>query len=365
MISRATRIAGLVAGAVALLAGGAGCVHHQGPVPALPLPKELNKVNHPSYTIEPPDILSIDILQTIPLPPHRIKPLDVIGVLVPGAFPTDPIWIEVPGSNPNDPVRKDVKPFLVDAAGTITLGPKYGPPISVTGLTLPDARAAIEKQLGPPLLKDPKAEVVLLETRAAQQIRGQHLVRSDGTVNLGEYGNVNITGLTLPAAKAAIEAHLGQYLKDPQVTVDVLAYNSKVYYVVLDGGGTGQQVVRLPVTGNETVIDAISQVSGLSAVSDSDRIWVSRPGPDGCSSVLPVDWCAVTEKGETSTNYQLLPGDRVFVKAYPLVRIDNTMARVFSPIERLFGITLLGNTTIRNLQGQQGSGFGGTGGFGF
>ena len=38
--------------------------------------------------------------------------------------------------------------------------------------------------------------------------------------------------------------------------MDVQGFNSKLYYVILDGGGAGQQVVRLPVTGNETVLDA-------------------------------------------------------------------------------------------------------------
>ena len=29
---------------------------------------------------------------------------------------------------------------------------------------------------------------------------------------------------------------------------------------------------------------------------------------------LSVDWQAITQRGETATNYQILPGDRVYVK---------------------------------------------------
>lgn len=326
---------------VFLLAGGVGCVHHRGPIAAVEAPKELNKVNHPPYVIEPPDILDINTLQTVPLPPYRIRTLDVIGVRVPGAFPTDPIE----------------GPYPVDPEGKIDLGPKYGGSIVVSGLTLPEAKAAIEKHLAPPVLKDPKTEVVLIETRAAQQIRGQHLVRSDGVVVLGEYGSVYVSGMTLPEAKLRVEEHLSKFLKDPKVTVDVMAYNSKVYYVLLDLGGAGQQVYRLPITGNETVLDGISQVNGLTIVSDAKRIWISRPGPDGCSSVLPVDWNAVTERGDSSTNYQLLPGDRIFVKAYPLVRVETAMARAIAPLERLFGITLLTNSVVGGIQGTSGGGF--------
>lgn len=322
-----------------LASGGTGCVH-RGPIQPLSVPKELNKVNHPPYMVEPPDILEIDILQTIPLPPYKIRALDVIGIRVAGALSTDPI----------------AGPFNVDPEGMIDLGTRYGT-VSVVGLSLPEARAAIEDKLKS-IIKDNKAEVVLMETRAAQQIRGRHLVRSDGAVSLGEYGSVYISGMTLPQAKGQIEEHLGKYLKDPQVTLDVAAFNSKVYYVILDLGGAGQQVYRLPITGNETVLDGISQVNGLTIVSDTNRIWVSRPGPDGCTSVLPVDWNAVTEKGDPGTNYQLLPGDRVFVKAYPLTRVDTTMARVIGPIERLFGVTLLGNSTVRGFRSGGANGLG-------
>ena len=81
-----------------------------------------------------------------------------------------------------------------------------------------------------------------------------------------------MTGLTLDEIRKPLEAHLSQFLLEPEISVDVQSYNSKIYYVVLDGGGAGQTVIRLPITGNETVIDALSQVNGLSAVSSQDRI---------------------------------------------------------------------------------------------
>ena len=86
--------------------------------------------------------------------------------------------------------------------------------------------------------------------------------------------------MTLNQAKNAIESHLTAYLQKPEVVIDVLAYNSKVYYVVYDLGGAGQRIYRLPSTGNETVLDAVSQLTGLSPVSDQDRIWIARSSKD-------------------------------------------------------------------------------------
>ncbi len=295
---------------------------------------ECAKTLLPEYVIEPPDILLIDALYMVPLPPYKVKPLDALVVRVPKALADEPI----------------AGIFTVDPDGTINLGLSYGSP-KVAGMTLVEAKAAIEKHLANGGLKDPRTEVAVAESRALQQIRGQHLVRPDGTVSLGIYGSVQVTGLTLQEAKAAIEAHLAAFLQSPEISVDVAAYNSKVFYVIYDGGGAGQQVYRLPVTGNETVLDAVSQLNGLSPVSDSNRIWVARPSccnqPD---QILPVDWNAVTACGRAETNYQLKPGDRIFVKADKYVTADTRLARMLAPVERLFGITLLEASTIRAVQ---------------
>jgi polysaccharide export outer membrane protein len=215
---------------------------------------------------------------------------------------------------------------------------------------------------------DDAAQLPWLEDRGVQLVRGQHLVRPDGTVNLGTYGSVIVAGLTVREAKARIEEQLSKSLLSPEVVVSVIGYNSKVYYVILDFGGAGQQITRLPVTGNDTVLGAISQVNGLSTVSDPGNVWVARSsGPGEPDKILPVDWNALTCRGRAETNYQLAPDDRLFVKAYPMTRVDVTLARVFSPIERVFGITLLGTSTYRSIKfaNTQNSGSIGGGGSGF
>src|SRR3712207_4523827 len=133
-------------------------------------------------------------------------------------------------------------------------------------MTLEEAREAIEKQLQQ-VVKEPQVQVALGESRGMQQIRGEHLVRPDGTVSLGIYGSVYVAGMTLDQVRTAVEARLSEVLLNPEVSVDVFAYNSKVYYIITDGGGFGEQVYRFPISGNETVLDAMSQIYGLPAVS--------------------------------------------------------------------------------------------------
>jgi polysaccharide biosynthesis/export protein len=329
-----------------LCAGSLGCCSCQ-PCghPPPDTPKELSKFTLPAYVVEPPDILLIDALRVVPLPPYKIEPLDAL-------------LIQATNTLPNEPINGIIS---VEPEGTVNLGLSYGS-VRVAGMTLEEARAAIEKQVAV-VLKDSKVLVALAQSRAQQQIRGEHLVRPDGTVGLGVYGSVFVAGSTLEEAKGHIEAYLSQFLQEPQVSVDVYAYNSKVYYVIIDGGGYGEQVIRLPVTGNETVLDAIGLINGLPAVASTHHIWLARPShrEDGCDKVYQVDWPGITKCGQVATNYQIFPGDRVYVKADALITTDNWLAKGISPIERLFGITLLGNATVRSFRVNNGSN-GGNGG---
>ena len=107
-------------------------------------------------------------------------------------------------------------------------------------------------------------------------VSGQYLIGPDGTINLRQFGCVRVSGMTVAEARTAVAKQLKQHLDSPEVAVEVVAYNSKVYYIITQGAGLGDNVRRLPVTGKETVLNAISQINGLSQVS-SKNITIVRP----------------------------------------------------------------------------------------
>ena len=304
--------------------------------------KELAKVSLPPYVIEPPDILLIDALRIVPKPPFRIQSFDSLQVIVEGTLLEQPI--------------NGI--YVVEPGGLLDLGPSYGK-VAVGGKSLDEAQDAVFRHLKR-VLREPQVSLTLAQAAGQQQVTGEHLVGPDGTVNLGTYGSVYVTGLTLAEAKEVIEAQLDKFLDAPLVSVDVFSYNSKVYYVITEGAGQGDNVAKFPVTGNETVLDAIAQVNGLSKLS-SKEIWIARPAPSGigCDQVLPVDIDAIMRGGATATNYQLLAGDRLFIAQDPWIAFNNIIEKVTAPFEQIMGSTLLGAQTVYTFQ--RGANFGGGG----
>jgi len=307
----------------------------EAPVPAtVEPPRELSMVSLPTYRLEPPDVLYIEMLKMVPLPPYRIQQYDVLQIQAAGTLIDQPIF----------------NLFLVEAEGTVNLGPAYGT-VRVAGMSVDEATRTITRHLEGIGLAAPEVSVQLAQASGTQPVTGQYLIGPDGTVNLKKYGSVHVAGKTIPEAQQALKEHLAQFFDSPELSLDVLAYNSKVYYVITEGAGLGDSIVRMPITGNETVLDAISNVGGLSQVS-SKKIWVARPAPGGvgCDQILPVDYQAITRGGLAATNYQLMPGDRLFISDDSTAALNNWVAKVLNPIERLAGATSLGASTARNLQ---------------
>lgn len=328
MHHRVSRI--VFAGLIAAALGSGGCLTHKGnlsghhttPPITLPppgsVPTELNPVTLPEYVIEPPDVIRIEARLKVAKPDPELKRID-----------------EELAKAKTDEERLRLR---AERAERLKLPPEY------TG-----------------------------ETRALDfnPVENDFQVKPDGFVYLGAYGSVQVSGMTANQARLAIRSvlarqislELGGVIEDRLlVLVDVVQLNSKYYLVIQDGGGAGETVTRVPITGKEFVTDAISNVGGLREEASKRNIWVARRTPKlNEEQILPVDWVGMTQWGVTNTNYQLFPGDRVYVKAQRLVTVDRTLARLLSPVERVLGVTLLGSQTVNNVQGR-GFGFGGNSG---
>jgi polysaccharide export outer membrane protein len=235
--------------------------------------------------------------------------------------------------------------------------------------------------------------VEVLEALPGRPISGERLVRPDGKISLGFYGDVYVAGLTVQEVKEKIVLHLRKYLTDEtlglveldpetgggkmdekgkvvtiepkdsdRIFVDVTAYNSKNYYVLGDVAAPG----RLPITGNETVLDAIQFAGGLIPTAAPQNIRLVRPAPPGacCEQVLPVNLAAIMSAGDSTTNYQLMPNDRLVVYRDPIVRATIFVDRLAAPFQTVLNSILQYSFTARSVEFLRLGARGGIGGAG-
>jgi protein involved in polysaccharide export with SLBB domain len=148
----------------------------------------------PAYRIEPPDVLSIEMLIMVPPAPYRAQIYDVLQIRAIGTLLDQPI----------DGY------FLVENGGEVTLGPAYGK-VRVAGMTMQEAGTAIVKKLKE-LVTKPDVSVQLARTGGIPPVTGDYLVAPDGTVNLRTYGSVQVMGKTIEETTAAVKKQLAKHV---------------------------------------------------------------------------------------------------------------------------------------------------------
>jgi hypothetical protein len=55
-------------------------------------------------------------------------------------------------------------------------------------------------------------------------------------------------------------------------------------------------------------------------------------------------------RGQVKTNFQLLPGDRVFVMSQQLTKIDTIYARMLAPVQRTLGMAIYGASAYNTVR---------------
>src|SRR5690606_27147775 len=132
-------------------------------------------------------------------------------------------------------------------------------------------------------------------------------------IDLGAYGRIVVAGMTVEQIEVAVTAAVqalppNEQIKPINVRLNVV--ESAVYYVLGEVNAPG----AYPLIGRETVLDGICIAGGLSDRASECKVILSRPTPpSSCRIVLPVCYDRIVQLGDTTTNYQLRPGDRIYV----------------------------------------------------
>jgi protein involved in polysaccharide export with SLBB domain len=171
----------------------------------------------------------------------------------------------------------------------------------------------LEKTVLPPYLVQP-GDTLLVEPVAldsALRFPADQTVLPDGTIDLGRFGKLIAAGKTVEQIEVEAAAAVKAVEKGAEeINVRLINPQSAVYYVLGEVSSPGS----FPVLGRETVLDGILAAGGLTDKASQCNIILSRPSlPGGCRTVMPICYRHIVQLGDTSTNFQLMPGDRVYV----------------------------------------------------
>jgi polysaccharide export outer membrane protein len=159
-------------------------------------------------------------------------------------------------------------------------------------------------------------DVIGIEVFKVPDLTRSVQVAETGTVNLPLLGEVRASGKSAQQLERDLTARFGgRYLKDPQVTVKVVEYNSQ--RVTIEGGGSKKPGVY-PLREKNTLLDMMAQSGGIDPDVGSSDVVVFRRDENGMRTAGVFDVDAI--RAGTAQDPVMQPGD--------LILVDTSTAKV-------------------------------------
>lgn len=194
----------------------------------------------------------------------------------------------------------------------------------------------------------PPDEIEIHCTKIPEIHMQKQIIRPDGKISFESLGQIDVAGKTIGEATEAIKQKaMGLYNLTSAEPIDIqlLAYQSKVYYVL------GQVAFPGPkqYTGRDSVIYAIS-FARPNALAWLDQVQVIKPSKDadGKAKIFKADYKKMREIGDMQTNVLVEEGDIIYVPPTVIGAVALVLEEFLTPIGRAF-------STVNIIQGPPGN----------
>jgi protein involved in polysaccharide export with SLBB domain len=174
-------------------------------------------------------------------------------------------------------------------------------------------------------------DVVEVRVQPRPEFNARYQIGADGRINLGEYGQPRIDGQTPAEIRDHLVRELG--VLPGQVTVRVREYRSQCLFLFGEVVGWQRSV---PYEGQETVLDVLQRVGGITRGAEPDDVYVVRSHlTEGRrAEVFHVNLRAIVVQGDMRTNLRVQPYDQIYVGETAQARIQKQLHPWMQPLYR-------------------------------
>ncbi len=167
------------------------------------------------------------------------------------------------------------------------------------------------------------------------EVSGQYTINKEGKIQYEFVGDIVLAGLTKEQAIKFLSKKLSTYILNPEISLKISGYNSKIVYVV----GEVEHPGRIAMHGDTiTVRDALLE-AGLPKIGTSatDSASIFTPTVNGKVIRKKVNVEALLYRGDLRENYVLHPGDCLYVPATFLAKAMRYINPVTEPVSQVAG----------------------------
>ena len=152
-------------------------------------------------------------------------------------------------------------------------------------------------------------------------------VRPDCKIAFPLIDEIYVLNMTTDQLKKELTQRLSKTIRDPQVTVNLLGFQSKKFFVM----GEVNQPGVFPYEGQEHILDAISKAMGYKEETAAIKsIIVIKRGYENKPKAVRVNLLDLIRKGDLKQDIAIEPGDIVFVPRTFISNVNKFVDQFFT-----------------------------------
>jgi polysaccharide export outer membrane protein len=172
-------------------------------------------------------------------------------------------------------------------------------------------------------------DVIKITVWGHPELSGELTVAPDGIISLPLTGDtIKVDGLTREEVTAELIRVMDRYIKHPRVTVNIVAYNSKVYYVLGEVGQPGKFSMEKTIV---TLRDALIKAGLPTNSAALGSVHIITPHPEKPTYTV-VNASKLLYRGKLKNNIVLKAGDVVYVPRNVFDKTTDILNKILGPV---------------------------------